>query len=238
MEIQRFFQFLAGERRGEVLAFESIEEEDGQIFLCFKDGSRCNEQLVLPLNDKNWSTQLMAEVENPTNIWSFNTERVGYQEELTAQNAAGEYVIVQPLVEGRMKTVPIPPRPSFSNFGRITKTHTPTPAPIIDPIVEEKKKNANDPVWIMAEKSKKFPTQIEMSLTVSLPAKSLFNVVEESFDNGGEKLVDYIINNLDNAKIKDELRQALIKAYGGENRTIKIEEYAEEILETQEGPTE
>ena len=73
----RYFQFLAGPRNGEVVVFDKIEEEDGIVFVCFKDGSRCNEQLILPLNSHDYQSQLMAEVDSPSNVWVIETTWVG-----------------------------------------------------------------------------------------------------------------------------------------------------------------
>ena len=92
-EQRRFFQFLAGERKGEVVVFDKIEEDEGIIFVCFKDGSRCNEELILPLNERKWSAQLMAEVESPSNVWTFKEEWVGRQEERQEMDADGRMQI-------------------------------------------------------------------------------------------------------------------------------------------------
>ena len=35
---QRFFQWVAGERRGEVVVFDEIVQEDGLAYITFKDG--------------------------------------------------------------------------------------------------------------------------------------------------------------------------------------------------------
>jgi len=68
----------------------------------------------------------------------------------------------------------------------------------------------------MMDKAKKFDTVIEMNLIVSLPSKALYNVAEESFEEGGDKVIEYIIRNLDDQKLKDSLRRALKEAYGNE----------------------
>ena len=38
----------------------------------------------------------------------------------------------------------------------------------------------------MMDKAKKFETEVEMNLTISLPAKSLYDVADESFEDGGK----------------------------------------------------
>jgi len=55
---------------------------------------------------------------------------------------------------------------------------------------------------------------VEMTLKVALPTKSLYNVAKESFDDGGNKIIEYIISNLDDKSLKDALKEALKVAYG------------------------
>ena len=222
-EQRRFFQYLAGERKGEVVVFDKIEEDDGIIFVCFKDGSRCNDELILPLNERKWSTQLMAEVDGPSNIWTFKEEWVGHQEERQEMDSDGRMQIVQPFIEGRKKSTPIPPKPTKSAFGQVSSfssvanTNNSQAANVQQRAPNsELGVNSNDPVWLMMDKAKKFDTVIEMNLVVSLPSKALYNVAEESFEEGGDKVIEYIIRNLDDQKLKDSLGRALKEAYGDE----------------------
>lgn len=225
MEKNRYFQYLAGERTGEVLIFDRVEKEDDMVFVCFKDGSRCNEDLILPINERVWNNKLMAEVEDSKNIWEFKTEYVGAQKEKWSKpedSPDGVVHLVQPEILGRKKVTPIPPRKSKSVFGQIEQSHTesniisnnsnsvqaPTPS---DPLAAFK----SDPVWIMMEKAKKFETDIEMNITISLPSKSLYEVARESFEEGGKKVVEYIIANIDDEKIKNSLKNALYTTYEG-----------------------
>ena len=212
---RRFFQFLFGERKNEVVQFDKIEQEDDLIFVSFKDGSRVNEQLILPLNNTNLTTELMAEVDSPTNLWSFKEEWVGRQEELKAENGDGEIVIVQPFLPGKKKITPIPPRKTMSNFGQINSYHRSEP---IQPIVEVKQV-IQDPISILMDNAKKIPTNIEMNINISLPSKSLYNIAEESFENGGIKVIDYIVNNLDDKQIREKLKEALLIAYTSHEST-------------------
>ena len=126
----------------------------------------------------------------------------------------------------------VPPRPTRNQYGQLATTKD---------LIEEKKtiivrdervqqqapneaqqapmappQDMSDPVYIMMEKAKKVDTEVEMTLNIALPSKSLFNVAVESFDEGGEKVVEYIIRNLDDKKLKDGLKEALYEAYGVE----------------------
>lgn len=228
----RYFQYLAGPRSGEVVIFDKIEEEDGMVFICFKDGSRCNEKLILPLNNHNYASELMAEVDSPQNVWVMKEEWVGRQEEKwawldeTNPGLAEEKVCVQPFVEGKRKIVPIPPRltaPKSSKFGKIDQFSAPVTTSKDIPVQMNKTQQTSstkpqqaisgDPVWIMCEKALKFDQEITMTLKISLPKKSLYDVAKESFDEGGQKVIEYIIHNLDDKAIRESLRQALLEAY-------------------------
>ena len=79
--------------------------------------------------------------------------------------------------------------------------------------VETKNAMHDDPVWIMLDKSKKFDADVEMVITISMPAKSLYDVAKESFDDGGNKAVDYVIEKLDIKNIKAALREAIMRMY-------------------------
>ena len=228
----RYFQYLAGPRNGEVVVFDKIEEEDGLVFICFKDGSRCNEKLILPLNNHNYQSELMAEVDSPQNLWVMKEEWVGRMEEKwawldeTNPGLPEEKVCVQPFVEGKRKIIPVPPRPTApksSKFGKIDQFSAPV-LPSNDTLVQMNKTqqasstkpqqaNSGDPVWIMCEKALKFDQEINMTLKISLPKKSLYDVAKESFEDGGQKVIEYIIHNLDDKEIKESLRQALLEAY-------------------------
>lgn len=212
-EDQRFFQFLAGDRQGEVVVYDHIEEDEDLVFVCFKDGSRCNEELILKKGERKWNNEFMAEVPstNPDNLWTFDTKWVGRQEERWSRpedSPDGEVHLVQPFVKGRKKVTPKPPRKVKSVFGAIDKRIESAPPK------SERSKYEGDPVWLMMEKAKKFDTDVEMSVTISLPSKSLYDVAKESFEEGGPKVIEYIIENLDNQKLKDSLKVALEDAYG------------------------
>ena len=212
----RYFQYLAGPRCGEVLIYDHVEEEDDMVFVCFKDGSRCNEELILPLNERVPGSMLMAEVDSHTNVWKISEEWVGRQEERWELNEAQERVCVQPYVEGRRKIIATPPRrTSAAKFGQIAKR-------IETPVVEEKKtpELMNDPVWVMMDKARKFDTEVPMSLTISLPSKALYDVAKESFEDGGPKVVEYIISNLDDTDLKFSLKRALLEAYEDTTETL------------------
>jgi len=215
----KFFQWLGTDKQGQIMIFDHVEEDDGDVFVCFKDGSRINENFVLPLNQKNPDGKLMAEIESPNNTWKFDEKWVGREEERWETNADGEKVCVQPFLPGKKKITLIPPKPTTSKFGDLKQQDqlsiqdnvTIIEKEIVKPNVS--KVVTNDPVTIMLDKSKKVDTEISMDLTVSLPSKDLFNIIKTNFDDGDKKTLEYIINNLNIDDIKNSLKDALQTMY-------------------------
>jgi len=117
----------------------------------------------------------------------------------------------------------VPPRPTRNKFGRIANTSdlmgeyndpiTPT-AKVEQSAPEELSVNVSDPVYIMMEKSKKIDTEVNMTLTISLPSAHLFDVVRDSFEDGDKKALEYIIENIDISDIKSALKEGIEQMYG------------------------
>jgi len=241
---QRFFQWIVGERRGEVVFFDSIVEENGLTYILFKDDSRINSELVAEINQENLSGKMMAEVESYNNIWSFKEEEskdesrieqdwesqtryeIPSANDIATADMTGSEGVVNPRKKKKIIKL-IPPRKTINKFGRIANTddlsneynesiisQTPVPdkTPEVSP-VSTKQQPIDDPVYIMMEKSKKVDTEINMSLTISLPSRQLFDVIKESFDEGDKKALEYIIENIDITNIKESLRAGIADMY-------------------------
>lgn len=73
--------------------------------------------------------------------------------------------------------------------------------------------NINDPVAILVNSSSKHESSVTMELNIDLPAKSLFNIAKDNFDDGANKFIDVILNSIDYKCVKDSLRDALLAAY-------------------------
>lgn len=221
----RYFQWLASERKGEIVIFDKIETEDGLVFINFKDGSRINEELVAQINEKDASGKFMAEIDSPNNVWKFEESYVGREEERWETNADGEKVCVQPFVEGRKTVKLIPPRPTApkkSNFGTIDSavpeisnnipnlniTTLPQKSAALDDKI-----TSMDPVYLTLSKAKKVDTTMDIELTLSLPSIDLYRVLKESFDNGEENILSYIVDNIDTTDIKEAIKESLRVMY-------------------------
>ena len=111
------------------------------------------------------------------------------------------------------KAVPEPaPEPEVA----IPSTSPPVVTPeYIRPTVETtyEEPSTSDPVRILAKTSKKRDTDIDLTISIKLPSKSVYNIASEEFEDGGSKFINYLIEGIDINSIISELRNALTAAY-------------------------
>ena len=79
----------------------------------------------------------------------------------------------------------------------------------------EREHNDAGPVEIVAKACKKVPTDINLTITLDLPGKSVFDMVNTEFENGGPIFVDYLISKIDINSIIRSLRDSILDAYMG-----------------------
>lgn len=84
---------------------------------------------------------------------------------------------------------------------------TPTATPKISNVSEA------DPVRILAKTCKKHPTEINLTLNINLPSKSIYNIAESEFEDGGKNFVDCLVEDIDITEIVKSLSVALRQAY-------------------------
>jgi hypothetical protein len=141
----RWFQWISGNRKGEILVFDNIVSEDGVIYISFKDGSRINESFVAQINQRDLTGKMMAEIDSPNNAWKFKeveTKNEGPRYEVDANTGlkyevppvneivtadlTSEGGVTRPTAKPKAKRIElIPPRPtppSHSIFGKIQKS--------------------------------------------------------------------------------------------------------------------
>ena len=73
-----------------------------------------------------------------------------------------------------------------------------------------------DPVRILAKTCKKHPTEINLTININLPSKSIYNIAESEFENGGNNFVDCLVENIDIKEIVKSISNALKTAYAQE----------------------
>lgn len=81
-------------------------------------------------------------------------------------------------------------------------------------------KNDVDPIGMLIRKVNKTTSIISMDLSVDLPSKSLFNVINENFDDGADRFIEIILDEIDYKIIKESLKHALLNAYKMETNEV------------------
>ena len=115
-----------------------------------------------------------------------------------------------PSIDDYMKDeeVPAPKKPEIQQVQREEPViPTPTATPKISNVSEA------DPVRILAKTCKKHPTEINLTLNINLPSKSIYNIAESEFENGGKNFVDCLVEDIDITEIVKSLSVALRQAY-------------------------
>lgn len=88
MKRKRYFQWLDGEYKGDVVVLESISELDGEVFYNFEDGEACNLRFISKMtsNIVDLKGKFMVEVENPGNAWSFGVNETSIPQGIKADS--------------------------------------------------------------------------------------------------------------------------------------------------------
>lgn len=73
-----------------------------------------------------------------------------------------------------------------------------------------------DPVRILAKTCKKHPTEINLTISINLPSKAIYNIAESEFENGGNNFVDCLVEDIDIKEIVKSISSALKTAYAKE----------------------
>ena len=84
---------------------------------------------------------------------------------------------------------------------------------LYQPTFETPAVHASNPIKILVDKCKKHPTDIELSVTIDLPSKAVYDIADSEFENGGEEFVNFIIQDIDVNMIIESLRDALLDAF-------------------------
>lgn len=115
-----------------------------------------------------------------------------------------------PNIDDYMKDeeIPAPKKPEIQQVQREELViPTPTATPKISNVSEA------DPVRILAKTCKKHSTEINLTLNINLPSKSIYNIAESEFEDGGKNFVDCLVEDIDITEIVKSLSVALRQAY-------------------------
>ena len=253
---KRYFQWIDGEMKGDIVILENIEEFEGETFYNFDDGESCNLRFISKMTNSQMDlkNKFMVEIESPSNPWMFETIQ---PKKYIDESMKGEDIDIPSLhdilqAHGDTSNIDnsdigteklVPPKkeqrliglPSIEEFGKPqVKNQNIDNAPIVDntPKVdahpqeidkstqnvedvkpEEKEKVSFDPVRILVDSCKKHDTPVDLSLNMKLPSKYIANIASSEFENGFDKFIDCIVEDIDTKLIVSELKKALKEAY-------------------------
>lgn len=92
-------------------------------------------------------------------------------------------------------------------------TNDPDTAPEVNDTTPSVSSENQDPVNILVNTCKKHSTDINLTLTIDLPAKTIYDIAANEFEDGINTFIDAIVVNIDSDVIKESLKEALMSAY-------------------------
>ena len=90
--------------------------------------------------------------------------------------------------------------------------------------IDEKSSVEFNPVKILYDKCKKNETDIDLTLTISLPSKSMYDLANSEFEKGGDDLISFVLKDIKTIVIKNALKIALNQYYTGQFDNDETEE--------------
>lgn len=186
MEAQ-LYQWLATEKVGDYSYEDRIESRGEENYMLFTDGSRVNVNLI---------GEVVKKVDSEDDGYIIVEEKIN--DVTVTKGADGKEYEIPGIDHGKVikKKVPKP-----TNNKPAAKKVVATPKVEIDPVIN------------LLEKSKKEKHTYDVELNVDAISKDLFSVVRDTFDEGEEKTLDYIVSLIDIEKLKDQLKEKLKEVY-------------------------
>ena len=238
---KRYFQWIDGEMKGDIVLLESIEEFEGETFYNFDDGESCNLRFISKMTNStaDLKNKFMVEIESPSNPWtleqiqpkkyideSMKGEDIDIPSLHDILQAHGDTTNIENSDIGKDRLVPPRKEQRIIDLPSIDEYRIKTEEPKKDPVVEQPKPVENkqvsfDPVKILVDSCKKHDTPVELSLNMKLPSKYIANIASSEFEDGFNKFIDCIVSDIDTKMIIAELKKALSSAY---SNSMSVEE--------------
>jgi hypothetical protein len=73
-----------------------------------------------------------------------------------------------------------------------------------------------DPIRILVNSCKKHETAVDMTLSIKLPSKYIYNIAASEFEDGIDKFINCIVSDIDVSMIIDQLKNALRLSYSSD----------------------
>ncbi|MGL5691957.1 MAG: hypothetical protein ACRDD8_14205 [Bacteroidales bacterium] len=235
------FQWVNGPNIGKTVVLDYIDIENGQLYLNFRDGSRCNRDLLLLLNEFDVNGKALSHISGEDNKWNISIEHIPAIEEKYAESKSGEKFCVQPYSPPRVKIKRYPPK--FYHCDEIKTFDTPTsptqkkpsPKPIEqavlpkqkiaqqpEPIINKQTPNdtvqsdyLDDTILIesLCKKCNKVDVNIGLDVTLELPSFDVYKIINTNFENGEKGFREYLNKHITSEDVKARIIDAVCKSY-------------------------
>lgn len=80
---------------------------------------------------------------------------------------------------------------------------------------------SSNPIISLLEKQKPNWVNVDISLKLNLPTKSLYNVLTSSFEDADNEIIEFVVKDLDLEIIKESLRINIKEIYKGTNGNVR-----------------
>jgi len=208
MEAQ-LYQWLKTDKAGDYVYEDKIEEEDGITYIKFTDGSQVNAELL---------GEYVIKVDSEDDGFEIKEEIIHDMTKAKLQD--GGEIEVPGIMHGQRKVTMV--KKPGGKRKKPTKPQNPVVNHEKTAVKEELSKLVSDPVIILLEKAKKEKHTYDIELNVDAISKQLFGVVKDTFDDGEEKALDYIVSLIDMDKLKEQLKEKLKEVYNGEGNDTPV----------------
>ncbi|MEG1010063.1 MAG: hypothetical protein RSF67_09685, partial [Clostridia bacterium] len=101
-----YFQWLTDEKLNNISVLKNIELEDGDMYLNFIDGSRCNKNFVKSINEQCTNDTIVVQVESPNNLWYIKKNIIDAKPERWEKDKDGQPWLVEPAKKGKEFVAP------------------------------------------------------------------------------------------------------------------------------------
>lgn len=106
----------------------------------------------------------------------------------------------------------------------IIEQHNYTQAPVRNVMLPDNasiRTESANPIVSLLEKQKPNWVNVDISLKLNLPTKSLYNVLTSSFEDADNEIIEFVVKDLDLEIIKESLRINIKEIYKGTNGNVR-----------------
>ena len=113
-------------------------------------------------------------------------------------------------LEGGMPVLELETDENAENFEQNNQI---TKQPVLHSNKQQPIRNVMNPTSALLDKTKKELENVDIKLEIALPSKELFAILNSSLENFETDFLNYIINNLDDDFIKEQIRNSIKRHY-------------------------